>query len=460
MQKLFTEFNSTTAAQWKDQLVKDLKGVDFNQLIWHTDNGFDVNPFYTKEDLQTQPTPLFSHSDWNIGFTINVNDEKTANQIALEALNGGVSCLSFCLDGNKKLSVLLKDILIEHIAIQFVLNNGVDVFEKQLNTIIAERNLKAADLNIAVNYDILAHLAEHGNWLANKESDLADITKIADFSFNTYKLVVDASLYQNSGANQLTELALILSHYNEYLNYLTETKFDFTKLKNGIQINVSVGADFFGEIAKLRALRKLISLVNSTYNINVPLFISCTTSQLTLAAKDVHTNLLRSTTQAMSAVIGGCSSLYVTPFDELLDAKDRNLSVRMARNQQIILKEESYLNKASDIGAGSYYIETLTEQLATNAFELFKTWEAKGGFITCLENGTLQNEVNQQAKLLKEKTASGEIVIIGVNKYINPKDQSTAAKTSRLGVTTKKLFEPIKAIHLAETFVAEQSPVK
>lgn len=459
MQKLFTEFNSTTATQWKDQLVKDLKGVDFNQLIWHTDNGFDVNPFYTKEDLQNQPTPLFSHSDWNIGFAINVTDEKTANQIALEALNGGVSCLSFCMNGNKDLSVLLNDILIEHIAIQFVLNNDVTAFEKQLNTIIAERNLKASDLNVAINYDILAHLAEHGNWLVNKESDLADVTNIADFSFNTYKLVVDASLYQNSGANQVTELALILSHYNEYLNYLNETKFDFSKLKNGVQINVSVGADFFGEIAKLRALRKLITLVNSTYNINVPLFISCTTAQLTLAAKDVHTNLLRSTTQAMSAVIGGCSSLYVTLFDELLDAKDRNLSVRMARNQQIILKEESYLNKASDIGAGSYYIENLTEQLATNAFELFKTWEAKGGFINCLEKGILQNEVNQQAKLLKEKTASGEIVIIGVNKYINPKDHSSAAKTNQAS-SSKKLFEPIKAIHLAETFVPEQSPVK
>src|SRR5207344_145006 len=104
--------------------------------------------------------------------------------------------------------------------------------------------------------------------------------------------------------------------------------------KTGIQINVSVGSDFFGEIAKLRALKKLIMLVNSTYNIDFPLFISCTTSQLTLAAKDVHTNLLRSTTQAMSAVIGGCSSLYVTLFDELLDTKDRNLSVRMARNKK------------------------------------------------------------------------------------------------------------------------------
>ena len=459
MQKLFTEFSPTNATQWKEQLVKDLKGVDFNQLIWHTDNGLDINPFYTKEDLQTEPTPLFTPCDWNIGFTVNVKDEKTANQIALEALNGGVSCLNFCLSGNKDLAVLLKDIQIEYIALQFVLNDHIDQFEKQMNTIIKDRNLNAEKLDIAVNYDILAHLAEHGDWKSNKNSDLNDVINIANLPFNTYKLVVDATLYQNSGANQVTELALILSHYNEYLNHLTETKFDLSLLKKGVQFNVSVGSDFFGEIAKLRALQKLIVLVNSTYNIHIPVFISCTTSQLTLASKDVHTNLLRSTTESMSAVIGGCRTLYVTQFDELLEEKDRNLSVRMARNQQIILKEESYLNKASDIGAGSYYIETLTEQLASNAFELFKEWEAKGGFINCLELGIIQTEINQQAKQLKEKTAAGELVIIGINKYINAKDQSTAAKSKQEKISGK-LFEPIKALRLAETFVHEPTIAK
>ncbi|MES2762218.1 MAG: methylmalonyl-CoA mutase family protein [Bacteroidota bacterium] len=459
MQKLFTEFNITTAAQWKEQLVKDLKGVDFDQLIWHTDNGFDINPFYTKEDLQNQQAPVFTHSDWNIGFNINVSDEKAANQIALEALNGGVSCLSFCLDGTKDLSILLKDIMIEYIAVQFILNSDINAFEKQITTIIAERNLKADTLNLVVNYDVLAHLAEHGSWLANKKDDLNEVTKIAKLSFNTIKLIVEGTLYQNSGANQVTELALIISHYNEYLNYFTESNFDLTQLKKGIQFNVAVGSDFFGEIAKLRALQKLVALVNSTYNFIAPIFISCTTSQLTLAPKDVHTNLLRSTTEAMSAVIGGCSTLYVTQFDELLDAKDRNLSVRMARNQQIILKEESYLNKASDIGAGSYYIESLTEQLATNAFELFKTWETKGGFMVCLEQGIIQTDINKQAQKLKEKTATGDIVIIGVNKYINLKDQSSAARSAQ-EKNSGNLFEPIKALRLAETFVPEQTIAK
>lgn len=459
MQKLFTEFTPTTAAQWKEQLVKDLKGVDFNQLKWHTNNGFEVNPFYTKEDISSEKKPVFSHSDWNIGTFITVNDEKDANLKALDALNGGVSCLSFCLNGDKQLSILLKDILIEHIAIQFVLNNHIETFEQQLSSIISERNLTPDQLNISVNYDVLAHVAEHGNWLNNKDADLDAFLKIYALPFNSHKLLVDASLYQNTGTNQVTELAIILSHYNEYLNHLANTQSDTGKLKSGIQINVSVGSDFFGEIAKLRALRKLITLVNTVYKLDAHLFISCSTSHLTLASKDAYTNLLRSTTQAMSAVIGGCSALYVTRFDELLDASNKSFSVRMARNQQLILKEESYLDKASDIGAGSYYIESLTEQLGTEAFELFKSWEAQGGFIACLEKGIIQKQVNEQASVLKAKVASGEMVIIGVNKFINASEKAPVLNTNEERVS-KTIIEPLKAIRLAQKFETEQAPVK
>lgn len=459
MQKLFTEFNTTSAAQWKEQLTKDLKGVDFEQLKWHTANGFDINPFYTKEDLKTETTPLFSHHDWDIATYIIVNDEKTANAIALEALNGGVSSLSFCLSGDKNLSILLKDIQIEYISVQFLLNNEICGFEAQMNQLIGKRNLKAESLNLTVNYDILAHLSEHGNWLNSKEVDLTDILHVSQFPFNKHKLLVDASLYQNTGANQVTELAVILSHYNEYLNFLSESKFDFSELKSGIQLNVSVGSDFFGEIAKLRALRKLITLVNSVYSFEVPIHISCTTSHLTLASKDIHTNMLRSTTQAMSAVIGGCNTLHVSQFDELIDSNNNSLSNRMARNQQIILKEESYLNKAADISTGSYYLENLTEQLASSAFELFKSWESQGGFIACLEKGIIQSLIEKQANALKEKVASGEMVIIGVNKFINASEKPMAKKTLAVS-PSKKLFTPIQTLHLAESIESTNPVIK
>lgn len=452
MQKLFTEFNPTTAAQWKEQLLKDLKLPDFDSLIWKTDSGIEIKPFYTKENLSSEKQPIFTHNDWNIGTIINVDDEKKANQTALNSLNRGVSCLCFCLDGNKNLSLLLKDIYIEHINIQFILNNDIDVFEKQLNDIISSRALKTQDLNIAINYDVLAHLTEHGNWLNSEEIDFNQFKKIINFSFNKTKIVVDASLYQNSGANQVTELAIILSHYNEYLNFLNESKFDFSTLKNGIQINVSIGSDFFGEIAKLRALRSLISLINQEYKIEAPLFISCTTSHLTLATKDVYTNLLRGTTQAMSAIIGGCNTLNIIPFDDTQNCENITLSQRLALNQQLILKEESYLNKTADISAGSYYIESLTDELGSKAFELFKTWETKGGFISCLKNGVIQQEITQQVSQLKEKAKSGELVMVGVNKYINPSEKTTDLKRKEEKESPKKIILPINSIQLSDLF--------
>lgn len=451
MEKLFTEFDPVSPQQWKDQLVKDLKGIDFSQLVWHTDNGFDINPFYTAEDLPPAAGPVFAHHDWHISELIVVNDEKEANRAALVALNGGASCLKFCLDGNRNLMALLDGIYIEHIALEFMLNSHLSDFEKQFNNILSARSLSSSNLHVSVNYDVLAHLAEHGNWPTNKAQDLGDVLKAAGMPFNNARVLVDATLYQNAGANQVTELAMVLSHYHEYLAYLKEQGFDLQALAKGVQLNVAVGSDFFMEIAKLRTLRQLFSLVNQAYGVEAPLFVSCTTSRLTFTSKDPYTNLLRSTTQAMSAVIGGCNALYVTPFSDLQDPGQKAFAERMARNQQLILKEESYLNKAADIGAGSYYIESLTEQLATRAFDLFKSWEAQGGWLACLEKGIAQNVVNTQVAALKEKAASGDLTIIGANKYINPENVATPVSDQPVN-TGPMVVEPIRAIRLAEAF--------
>lgn len=459
MEKLFTEFDPATPQQWKDQLVKDLKGLDPAQLTWHTDNGFDVKPFYTREDLASPARPLFNHSDWQIGELIVVTDERTANREAIDALNGGASCLKFCLSGDQDLFVLLEGIYIEHIAIEFMLNDEVASFESQFRDLMVTRNLRGSDLTVTINYDVLAHLAAHGNWLNNQKEDLGDFLKASKLYFNEAKVLVDATLYQNTGASQVTELAMVLSHYNEYLNFLSESGFNIQELKKGVQVSVAVGTDFFAEIAKLRALRELISLVNKEYGFEAPLFISCTTSHLTLSIRDAYTNLLRGATQAMSAVIGGCGALYVTPFDELYQTEAGTFARRMARNQQLILKEESYLDKAADIGAGSYYIDSLTEQMASKAFELFKSWEAQGGFMACLQKGIIQAAVKAQAERLKQKAAAGELTIIGANKYINPKESLSSVKV-KPPHDASTLFDPLIPIRLAEPFEQEQAALK
>lgn len=460
MKKLFTEFDPATPQQWKDQLVKDLKGLDPAQLTWHTDNGFDVKPFYTREDLASPAKPLFEHSDWQIGEFILVTDEPTANKEAMDALNGGATCLKFCLSGDHDIFALLEGIYIEHIAIEFMLTDEVAAFESQFRDLMVARNLRGSDLTLTINYDVLAHLAEHGNWLNNQQEDLGDFLKASKLYFNEAKILVDATLYQETGASQVTELAMILSHYNEYLSFLGESGFNLQELQKGVQVSVAVGTDFFAEIAKLRAMRELIALVNKEYGFEAPLFISCTTSHLTLSTKDAYTNLLRGTTQAMSAVIGGCGDLYVTPFDELSEDDSGTFARRMARNQQLILKEESYLDKAADIGAGSYYIDSLTEQMASKAFELFKSWEAQGGFIACLQKGTIQAAVKEQAAALKAKAAVGELTIIGANKYINPKDAVLSSVKVKPFQDPDILFEPLKPIRLAEPFEQGEAALK
>lgn len=448
MQPLFSEFSPTSVNQWKEKLAKDLKGIDFNQLTWQSDTGISIQPFYTKEDLPTQVQPVFYHNDWNIGVKIQVENELQANKKALEALNGGASALCFYLTKATNLTQLLKDIQIEFIATQFYVTQPIQEFINQLSKFITEKELDTKKLDLSINYDVLARFAQTGNWTQNKSDDYNAIKQVSQVPFNRYQLLIDASLYQNTGAHQVTELALILSHYNEYLQYFNEQGGDFSYIKKGIQIHVAIGTDFFTEIAKLRALRKLITFLHTTYNIQAPISISCTTSQVTLSPKDEHTNLLRSTTQAMSSVIGGCDYLYIEPFNLLSKSDETSLATRMARNQQIILKEESYLNKTTDIGAGSYYIENLTEQLATRAFEQFKTYEAKGGFIAALEQNIIQQEVEQQQERLIEKAQKGELIIIGVNKYLNPN-----SKTSPQSVTTQKtsksLIKPLKVLSLA-----------
>ena len=457
MEKLFTGFNTVSSQQWKEQIVKDLKGIDFNTLLWKTSNGFDVKPFYTSEDSTSAGSPLFTHHDWDIAERIEVINEKTANAAALAALNGGASALIFHLDGNKNIEQLLSGIYIEHIAIQFVLDSDVALFGKQLQQLISQRQLQPEALRLTVNYDILSYLAGHGQWLTNEAADMGDVETVFNWPFNAHRLLVDAQLYQNAGASQVTELALILCHYNEYLNGFESKGLDLKQLKNGAQFNIAIGSDFFMEIAKLRALRQLLPLVNSAYSVEIPAYMSCSTSGLTQTAKDAYTNLLRTTTQAMSAVLGGANVLEVQPFDTLYQDSD-NFSKRMARNQQIILKEESYLNKVADMGAGSYYIETITNQLAEHAWELFKTWEGKGGFKASLSSGLIQKRIATEAADLKAKAAVGELVIIGANKYMNPKDEAIQVKTNGSQPAADSLFEPIQALRLAEAF--EKEPVK
>ena len=450
---LFKEFSPVTAQQWKEQIVKDLKGIDFNELVWNTNSGLNIKPFYTSEDLKQQAPPLFTESNWDICENITVTNEKEANAIALSALAGGASGLSFYIHKKIDTKILLKDISLEYIYTQFFISNDALHVLNDLKDIYGKSNAFDGKLKCFVNIDSLSLLAFYGEWHKDEEKDLSVLKQLIH-------IPVNVSLYQEAGANTVNELAIGLAHLNEYFNYLEHQK----ELKNKtLHFTFSIGGDFFNEIVKLRAFRKLLALLQVQYKIKFPVHIHAQTSLINKSSLDSYTNMLRTTTEGMSAVIGGSNSLCVLPFNEgfektvstLQQAQgtkgESDFSSRISRNQQHILKDESYLGKTAEIAAGSYYLETLTEQLAEKAWEQFKIIESNGGFIACLKNNFIQNLISKDAETLITQVKEGKMVLVGVNKYQNQKEEIRNVKLEILN-EHKTPFKPIKPIRLSQSF--------
>ncbi len=422
MQHLFSEFNSTTAEAWKEQIIKDLKGIDFNNLVWKTNSGIYVKPFYTKEDIQLSNENASMSSDWSICEYINVGDEKIANAKALNALQNGASGLVFKITQKTNFETLCKGILFEHI---YSLFEVAPEFEGELNTFLENKN-----------YNQYCFI-ESDHTLNGK----INITNpLSTISINT-------SIYNEAGANPVNQLAYSISHINEYLNELT-TQNKLADLKT-LHITASVGGDFFMEICKLRALRKLANFILEQYNCEAQIHIHAQTTLVNKTSIDIYNNLLRSTTEIMSASIGGANSIVVFPFDYEVNP-DNDFSSRMARNQQLILKDESYLNKVSDIAAGSYYIETITKTMCEKAWNSFKDIETKGGLINALKLNYIHTLIKEDADKLIADFKDGKLILVGVNKFQNKLEEPKSTTSNHIDNVTQSLaIQPIKVLRLA-----------
>lgn len=389
MQKLFSDFPEVTAEQWKEQIKKDLKGIDFSSLIWSANSGINIQPFYTKENLPPNPTSIFTTNEWFICENITVKDAQSANKQALNALENGASGIVFEISTKVNYSELLKNISIQHIYVLFKASSETfSEIETYLKTIEKGENC-FVEFDDTLNGNIKLH--------------------------STHELCINTCLYQEAGSNTVNELSFSLAHLNEYLNQTTEI--------HKIHINVSVGGDFFNEIAKLKALRKLINFLLTQYQIKAIVHIHAQTTLINKGSIDSYNNMLRTTTEAMSASIGGANSILVLPFDYNFN-EPSEFSSRMARNQQLILKEESYLNKVADISAGSYYLESLTETLCEKAWEQFKVIESKGGLTACLKSNYIQELIRKDSEILIKQFQEGQIILVGINKFQNKNESN------------------------------------
>lgn len=441
--KLFNEFDSVSSKQWKQKIQFDLKGADYNDtLIWNTNEDIAVKPFYHGDDFKELPEVSNTKAtQWKICQSIFVADVKKSNLKALDAIERGAESIQFILPSEDiSIENLLENIDLNEIPLHFELLFLSEPYIKKLSRI----QTKAG---IYIYSDIIGNLAKTGNWFDNLN---ADFNKLESIIKNTSQLSIDVSLYQNAGANIVQQLAYALAHANEYLNISSFEK--ETKQSFNINFKVSVGTNYFFEIAKLRALRKLWHALALEYNTLANCHIIVTPTKRNKTIYDYNTNMLRTTTECMSAILGGANTISNLSYDAIYH-KNNEFGERIARNQLLVLKHESYFDKVNNPSDGSYYIESLTHQLAEKALDVFKNIEANGGFLKQLKEGTIQRKIKESATKEQEQFDNGTEVLLGTNKHPNTDDIMKNELQLYPFMKTnqrKTLIEPILEKRLAE----------
>ena len=407
---LFTDFQPISSKQWKQQIQFDLKGADYNEtLVWESPEGIKVKPFYHSDENIKNAEVETRATEFKILQNIFVFDVLKSNKRALDTLNRGAESIRFTIE-NELISVedLMQNLPKENhyyfnptfLSVEF--NNKLNQF--------ASKN----KYSFIVQNDPIGQLISSGNWFDNLEKDFKNLNSIV-LTTSISQLAINGTIYQNSGANMVQQLAFILCHCNEYFNRILN-------ITKPIIIEIAVGTNYFFEIAKIRALRLLFNTLCIEYNHNFDCHIIATPTKRNKTIYDYNTNMLRTTTECMSAILGGADAIANLPYDNLYH-KDNEFGDRIARNQLLILKEESYFDKVNNPADGTYYIESLTEQLAEKALVLFKDIEAKGGLISQLIDGNIQKKIQESAQKEQELFDSGKEVLLGTNKHPNKNDK-------------------------------------
>lgn len=443
-ESLFNLFEDVSAKAWKQKIQSDLKGADYNEtLIWNSLEGIDIKPFYNSEDFSSLPEVSNANGcNWKI---CEVVDEATcieANKKALHALSHGAESIRFLLKSEDcDIRAVLNKIDLSSTPIYFELQFLSSKFVEKLDSIAQENSAKFYVLT-----DIIGNLAKSGNWYSNLKKDHSELEKIVSSPNLESAVSIDLSLYQNAGGNIVQQLAYSLAQANEYLNH-----FD-GEIGKHIVFKIATGGNYFFEIAKIRAIEKLWAALASEYKCDAKCHIISEPSKRNKTIYDYNVNLLRTTTESMSAILGGANAISNLAYDGIYK-KDSELGERISRNQLLVLKHESYFNKVNNPSDGSYYIETLTTQFSENALEIFKLIERNGGILNTLKEGTIQRKIKESAQKELELFIIGKEVLLGTNKHPNPDDtmKGELEKSPFVEIKVRKtLIEPIIERRLAE----------
>ncbi|NUY81019.1 methylmalonyl-CoA mutase [Flavobacterium sp. MAH-1] len=442
---LFEGFEGVSSKQWKQQIQYELKGADFNEtLVWESPEGIKVRPFY-HADEDAISLPASASHPFLVCQEIFVFDVEKSIRRANDSMSRGAESLRFVVSDEKAdVTQLINGLAFENATLYFDLKFLSIDFVKRLDSA-----LNGKSFVVFCSIDPIGNLVSDGNWFGKKD-DFEDLAKLSTQTKNLSVHAIDARLYQNSGANIVQQLTYTLAHATEYFNRMPIDK--------TILVQISIGPNYFFEIAKVRALRILLASVMKEFGIVSDIHILATPTKRNKTLYDYNVNMLRTTTECMSAVLGGADSVCNLPYDALYH-KSNEFGERISRNQLLILKSESYFDKVENAADGAYYIENLTQQLASQALMLFKEIEADGGFLAQLKDGTIQRKVKEAAEKEQALFDSGKEILIGTNKYPNKNDRMKddlelypfIKKKAR-----KTLFTPLVEKRLAERLEQER----
>lgn len=420
----FEEFPPVSTQEWEALIEKDLKGKDYTtELLWKSEEGFEILPFYRQEDLQGlehDPHPIFNDANWKILEPIDQPTLIAANKQSLNALEHGSSGLILDLPADsiqskQNMVDLLDQIHPQMISLQFGRQISTIQHVLWLTEILLEQDQDLQELDISFSFDPYSEALLTGT-LASKDSIAGILTQLRNFK----PFTADVSVYANSGATIVQQLAFALAAGNEYLNIQEDIEMELYEVAAMTRFNFATASSFFPEIAKYRAFRLLWTQVLNAYDDDLshitPFHIQSESALWNKPSMDGHNNMIRATTETMSAALGGCNYISVGRFDKNW-ASHSEFSSRIARNTQHILQKEAYLNKVADAAAGSYYIEKLTDNIALQSWKLFQEIEKIGGLHAAIKDGMIQELIADSRDKKLDAYRSDQETLIGLNKF-------------------------------------------
>ena len=478
-EKLFTEFTSPTTQEWLDKIQVDLKGADFNKrLVWRINEGFNVQPFYRREDLAELKTPdalpgefpfvrgnKKDDNTWYIRQDIVVEDAKVANAKALDILNKGIDSLGFRFKGGQVsaafIEELLEGILCDVVEVNFhtCQRHAVELAEILVDY-FGKKGYDKEKVVGSIDFDPMEKMVMKGKDVTPVLADAPKLVETLKDYPNFRCINVNSVSLNNAGAYIVQELGYALAWGNEYMQQLTDAGIDADLAAKSIKFNMGISENYFMELAKFRAARLLWAQIVKQYepkcDCACKMVVNAVTSTYNQTLFDSYVNLLRSQTEAMSAALAGIHSMVVVPFDVTYEVPT-DFSERIARNQQLLLKEECHFNKVVDPGAGSYYIEHLTNSLAAEGWKIFLRVEEEGGFLEAIKKGTVQDDINATNTKRHGDAAKRKEFLLGTNQFPNFTEKSDGKRAMACccgcaGKEEELPFKKIESSRLAADF--------